>query len=191
MEEDLLIQISNKIRAFRKERGMTLQELADKAKVSKGLISQIENSRTIPSLLVLIDIVLALEVDLNYFFKGIGSNINGPMILVKRKEEYEAFEKESAEGFLYQRIFTKTFKNTTVDIVLLDLSKDAQRPMVETEAFEFKYIIRGKIEYIFPDRTIELNKGDAMLFDGRISHNPRTISDENALMLIVYFFDSN
>lgn len=113
------------------------------------------------------------------------------MILVKRKEEYEAFEKESAEGFLYQRIFTKTFKNTTVDIVLLDLSKDAQRPMVETEAFEFKYIIRGKIEYIFPDRTIELNKGDAMLFDGRISHNPRTISDENALMLIVYFFDSN
>lgn len=69
MEEDLLIQISNKIRAFRKERGMTLQELADKAKVSKGLISQIENSRTIPSLLVLIDIVLALEVDLNYFLK--------------------------------------------------------------------------------------------------------------------------
>lgn len=191
MEEDLLIQISNKIRLFRKERGMTLQELADKAKVSKGLISQIENSRTIPSLLVLIDIVLALEIDLNHFFKGIGNDANGPLILVKRKEEFETFEKESAEGFLYQRIFTKTFKNATVDIVLLELAKDAKRPMVETEAFEFKYILRGKVEYIFPDRTIELNEGDAMLFDGRISHNPRTVSKENALILIVYFFDSN
>lgn len=191
MEEDLLIQISNKIRQFRKERGMTIQELADKAKVSKGLISQIENSRTIPSLLVLIDIVLALEIDLNHFFKGIGNDGNGPLILVKRKEEFETFEKESAEGFLYQRIFTRSFKNATVDIVLLDLAKNAKRPMVETEAFEFKYILRGKIEYVFPDRTIELNEGDAMLFDGRISHNPRTISKENALMLIVYFFDTN
>ncbi|UKJ08179.1 helix-turn-helix domain-containing protein [Solitalea lacus] len=191
MEEHLLIQISTKIRDYRKERGMTLQELADKANVSKGLISQIENNRTIPSLMVLLDIVSALEVDLNQFFKGIGQNNNTSLILVKRKNEYEAFEKELAKGFFYKRIFTKSLKNTTVDIVLLELSKDAQRQMVETEAFEYKYILKGKVEYVFPDQVIELNEGDSMLFNGRISHNPRTISDESALMLIVYFFENN
>ncbi len=51
MQEDILIQISNRLRELRKDKNITLQELADKAGVSKGLISQVENSRTIPSLL--------------------------------------------------------------------------------------------------------------------------------------------
>ncbi|WP_409994912.1 helix-turn-helix domain-containing protein [Chitinophaga pinensis] len=41
----------------RREKNITVQDLADRAKVIKGLISQIENSRTIPSLIVLIDII--------------------------------------------------------------------------------------------------------------------------------------
>ena len=57
MQEDILIQISTNIKERRREKGITVQELADRAKVSKGLISQIENSRTIPSLIVLIQII--------------------------------------------------------------------------------------------------------------------------------------
>jgi DNA-binding XRE family transcriptional regulator len=48
MQEDILIQISNKIKGARKGKNATVQELATKAHVSKGLISQIENNRTIP-----------------------------------------------------------------------------------------------------------------------------------------------
>jgi transcriptional regulator with XRE-family HTH domain len=57
MEDDVLIQISNRIKDTRREKNITVQELASRANVSKGLISQIENSRTIPSLIVLIDII--------------------------------------------------------------------------------------------------------------------------------------
>ena len=73
MEDDVLIQISNRIKDKRREKNITVQELASRANVSKGLISQIENSRTIPSLIVLIDIIKALEIDLNAFFKDIDS----------------------------------------------------------------------------------------------------------------------
>src|SRR3546814_12920395 len=97
MQEDILLQISNNIRIRRKEIGITMQELADRARVSKGLISQIENSRTIPSLMVLIGIINALDMDLNLFFKGIGAESKAPPILVKRRDEYQYFEKETAE----------------------------------------------------------------------------------------------
>src|ERR1700760_2466168 len=103
MEEDVLIQISNRIKDRRREKNITVQELAARASVSKGLISQIENSRTIPSLIVLIDIIKALEIDLNEFFKDIRTRAEHP-IIVKRKTEYEHFEKEHAIGFHYQRI---------------------------------------------------------------------------------------
>lgn len=189
MEEDILIQISNRIKERRREKNITVQELAIRANVSKGLISQIENSRTIPSLIVLIDIIKALEIDLNEFFKDMRSKSDHPPVLVKRKQEYDHFEKEHADGFHYQRIFTQSISKSTVDIVILELEPDATRPLVETEAFEYKYILSGQIAYQFNDDTIILNQGDSMLFDGRISHTPKNMGDTKASMLVIYFFE--
>ncbi len=189
MEEDILIQISNHIKERRREKNITVQELAIRANVSKGLISQIENSRTIPSLIVLIDIIKSLEIDLNEFFKDIRSKSNPAPILIKRKSDYEHFEKEHATGFHYQRIFTQSITQSTIDIVILELEPGASRPMVETEAFEYKYILTGEIDYKFANETVTLQQGDSMLFDGRIPHTPLNLGKATASMLVVYFFE--
>jgi len=188
MEEDIVIQISNHIKEKRREKNITVQELASRANVSKGLISQIENSRTVPSLIVLIDIIKALDIDLNVFFKDIHNKSTQPVILVKRQSEYEHFEKEHAMGFHYQRVFTQFITQSTVDIVILELEPNASRPMVETEAFEYKYILSGQVDYVFKEQTISLSKGDSLLFDGRISHTPKNTGKSIATMLVVYFF---
>ncbi|MFT2008234.1 helix-turn-helix domain-containing protein [Pontibacter sp. 13R65] len=189
MNEDILVQIGNQIKERRKNKGITIQELADKASVSKGLISQIENSRAIPSLMVLIGIIKALEVDLNVFFREIDTASTGKTILVKRHHEYYYFEKEHALGFHYHRIFTRNIEQSTVDIVLLELEPNASRPMVVTEAFEYKYIITGTIEYCFENEVVTLSEGDSMLFDGRIPHTPRNSGEGKAVMLVIYFFE--
>ncbi|MFD1768331.1 helix-turn-helix domain-containing protein [Sphingobacterium suaedae] len=190
MENNTIFKISAKIKEIRKEKGITIQELADKAGVSKGLISQIENNRTVPSLLVLINIVSALEVDLNEFFQDFKSNEEAGPIIVRKKSDYEAFEKEQAIGFLYKRIIATSMDSSTLDIVLLELAVDSVRPMVETEAFEYKYIVSGKVQYVFSDSTVELEAGDSIFFDGRIAHTPKNVGTEPAVMLIVYFFDA-
>jgi len=141
--------------------------------------------------LVLVNIIRALEVDLNQFFKDIATNSLLAPVIIKRKNEYESFEKEQAIGFMYQRIFTKTFKNSTVDIVLLELEPDATRPMVVTEAFEYKYILSGKVEYVFEDQQYSLSEGDSMIFDGRLPHTPKNLTGQKAIMLIIYFFEQN
>ncbi|WP_426668911.1 helix-turn-helix domain-containing protein [Mucilaginibacter sp. McL0603] len=189
MEDDILIQISNRIKERRREKNITVQELASLANVSKGLISQIENSRTIPSLIVLIDIIKALEIDLNEFFKDIRTKSKLSPILIKRKDEYEHFEKEHANGFHYQRILTRFIDHSTVDIVILNLEPNATRPLVETDAFEYKYILAGEIEYQFKEEKIRLSQGDSMLFDGRIPHTPKNLGSQTASMLVVYFFE--
>lgn len=189
MRSDILIQISNRIKERRREKNITVQELSLRANVSKGLISQIENSRTIPSLIVLIDIIKALEIDLNSFFKDIRSKDGESPVIIKRKAEYEHFEKEDTEGFNYQRIFTHSIAQSTVDFVILELAPNAKRPMVQTEAFEYKYVLQGKVEYQFEEETYVLNEGDSMLFDGRIAHTPRNLGRQTARMLVIYFFE--
>ncbi|MDH7460001.1 XRE family transcriptional regulator [Chitinophagaceae bacterium 26-R-25] len=188
MQDDIIIRISQRIKELRKDRGITIQELANRAQVTKGLISQIENSRTIPSLIVLIEIIKALDVDLNNFFKDISSQSES-LVVIKRRNEYEHFEKESATGFDYHRIFSRHIKNTTIDIVLLDLQPGASRPMVQTEAFEYKYIIQGQVSYEFEKETITLETGDSMLFDGRLFHTPHNLGNTVVSMLVIYFFE--
>ncbi|TDQ08314.1 helix-turn-helix domain-containing protein [Pedobacter metabolipauper] len=191
MKEDTIVQISNKIKEKRREQNITVQELADRAKVSKGLISQIENSRTIPSLIVLIDIIKALNIDLNSFFRDFRNSGDHPVVLVKKAAEYEHFEKEDAEGFLYQRIFTRSINKGTVDIVMLQLEPNAVRPMVETEAYEYKYIISGSVSYNINNEIYELSAGDSLLFDGRTSHTPTNTGKDKATMLVIYFFEGS
>ncbi|MBE9586458.1 helix-turn-helix domain-containing protein [Mucilaginibacter sp. JRF] len=191
MEDDILIQISNRIKERRREKNITVQELATRANVSKGLISQIENSRTIPSLIVLIDIIKSLDIDLNVFFKDIHDKSESAEPIIKRKADYEHFEKEDAEGFHYQRIFTRSIKNSTVDFVILELAPGSHRELVQTEAYEYKYILSGEIVYQFTDKNYTLKQGDSMLFDGRLAHTPKNMTDKPASMLIVYFFEES
>lgn len=189
MEQEVIVQISNKIKSVRKDRGLTLQEVADRASVTKGLISQIENGRTIPSLLVLIQIVKALEIGLDEFFNDLNLYGKEGKIVIQRKEDYQRFEKETASGYEYFRIFTKKINACTIDIVLLEIHPRAERDFVQTEAFEYKYMISGRVKYQFRDQEIELNEGDSMLFDGRIEHNPINLGEMPAKMLVVYFFE--
>lgn len=188
MQEDIIIQISNRLRDLRKEKNITLQELADAAGVSKGMLSQVENNRTIPSLTVLLNIIKSLQVDFNDFFKDINLLAPESKVIFRKKDQYQSFEKENAIGFYYQRLFSTTVQDYHVDFVLLRLSSDAQRPMVRTDAYEFKYIIKGKVTYLIGEESFDMEEGDSIFFDAGELHNPVNRGKEDALMLVLYIF---
>lgn len=187
MQGAFIIEVSKRIKKKRTEKQLTLQELADKSGVTKGLISQIENGRTIPSLPVLFNIIQSLEIGVSDFFTKL--NLSEPMVVVQRKEDYESFEKENTTGFIYKRVFTRNLKESTVDFVLLEIQPEAQRQVVSTEAFEYKYILKGEIEYLINGQIYNLKEGDSLFFDGRLPHVPKNRTTENCTMLILYFFD--
>lgn len=188
MGDAFLLEISRRVRERRLEKKLTVQELADRCKVSKGFISQVENGRTVPSLPVIFNIIQALDMEVGRFFENI--HTSEPKILVQKKSDYQPFQKEEAAGFLYQRIFTHSIESSTTDFVLLELEKNAYREEVETDAYEFKYIIKGSVEYRINGDTYQLEEGDSLFFDGRLPHVPRCTGGENSVMLIVYFFNT-
>ena len=60
------MQLGKKIRDLRLRRGLTVQQLAEASGLSKGFISQVENSRTSPSLATLQDLARSLETSVAY-----------------------------------------------------------------------------------------------------------------------------
>ena len=188
MQEDIIIQISKRLKDIRKEKVITLQQLAEEAGVTKGMLSQVENSRTIPSLTVLLNLIKALQVDFNEFFKDINLQPKDSKVIFKKKEQYQPFEKENAKGFYYQRLLSTTIHEYHADFVLLRLERDSERDFVSTDAFEFKYLLKGKIKYKIGEETYEMEEGDSLFFDGTELHNPYNTGEEDALILVIYIF---
>jgi transcriptional regulator with XRE-family HTH domain len=184
---DYLIGIGKRIKDIRKKNKKTISTVANAAEVSNGLISRIENGRTIPSLPVLLNIINALEIEVSDFFEGMPKPTAANYI-VSRAEDNSIIEKEDdAKGFTYQYIFGKQLSSIGFEVVLLEVKPNSQREKVETDAFEFKYMLSGECSYVIGDDEILLKEGDSIFFDGRIPHVPMNRSKTSAKMLVLYF----
>lgn len=84
------MDIGNRVKDLRIKKGLTQEELADRAELSKGFISQLERDLTSPSISTLVDILQCLGTDLSDFFtKDVDSQI------VFHQNDY--FEKEDPQ----------------------------------------------------------------------------------------------
>ncbi len=70
-EERVSTQLGAKIRTLRKERDLTLKQLANKTALSVSLISQIELGKSAASVSTLRKLAAALGVTMSYLFEGI------------------------------------------------------------------------------------------------------------------------
>ena len=75
------MEIGQKIKQLRIQKGLTLEELASRSELTKGFLSQMERDLTSPSIATLNDILEALGTTLAEFFK-------------EEKEEKLVFHKE-------------------------------------------------------------------------------------------------
>ncbi len=190
MKENLYLIIGKKIKEVRLGKSKKLVEVANLAGVSKGLLSKIENGRTIPSLPVMFQIINALEVNLSDFFDSMDtSSLSNKYILVKA-DEYKPIHKEDAQGYHYFSIFNYTFEDTTMQAAYLELEPNAKRDLVTTDGFELIYLIEGNIKYVLDKDTIKMEQGDTLFFDGRIPHVKQNPFGKKAKILVIYFLIS-
>ncbi len=65
-----LTKIGLNILYYRKEKGYTQQQLAEKTSYSKNHIQQIETAKATPSVIALLDIAKALEIPVSKLFES-------------------------------------------------------------------------------------------------------------------------
>ncbi len=192
MHDPILVEIAKKIRSLRQARNLTLHEVAERAEVSKSLLSKVENGRTVPSLPVLVAVIQSLEVDMSSFFEDIGFGRGAHLPYIhQRAADYQPFERERAKGFSYRHVLNQSLQDTTLEVVILDLQPGSEREPLTTDGYEYKFVLRGEVEYQIGDSTVQLATGDSLFFDGRVPHVPINRGKEVASMLVVYLLASS
>jgi len=189
MKNDQLSLIGIRIKQLRAEKKFTLRELAKRSNLSPGLISKIENFRTMPSLSVLLDIAVALQVDVSDLVRNLNANGDEPYILVKR-EGGELESREDSPELSYKFLLAQKLGTYSIRVNKIEIPAKAYRKLIATNAFELLYVITGKICYFFKDHEVEIQTGDTLYFDGRLPHGVRNHSEEKAELLKVYFISA-
>ncbi len=185
MNSNILLLIGRKLKDIRIQKKIKLVKLASKAKISKGLLSQIENNRTIPSLPVLLQIINVLEIDYSSFFEGIENQTSTQLVFI-RKEDYTRIEKEDAIGFQYLSILSENINHVNFQFNILELKPDARRDTVLTNGYTYILMLTGEVEYIVGENSFILNEGDSLFFNGSVPHVPRNYSGKTATLFVLY-----
>lgn len=172
------MQLGRKIRDLRLRRGLTVQQLAELTGLSKGFISQVENSRTSPSLATLQDLARALETSVAY--------------LVVEEDQAPHLVRAS------ERPKLQIGGNTSCVEVLsaqprrnLELIQAELPPGVAAgdkrhyhHGEEVVLCLEGRVTLHCGEHTMVLEAGDSCHFDGRVHHAVENSGEVVARVLI-------
>lgn len=156
------MEIGKKVKQYRTQNGLTLEELASRTELTKGFLSQIENDLTSPSISTLGDIVEALGMDMSSFFKEEDSEQ-----FVFTSEDYFVDDKE---GSKITWIVPNAQKNEMEPIVLELEPGASSNEVLPHEGEELGYVLSGKVTMVMGDERITVKKGQTFYINGDIEH---------------------
>jgi transcriptional regulator with XRE-family HTH domain len=180
--------ISKNIQLIRKKCGLTLTEVAQKAKITKSNLSKIENGHISTPISTLIRIAEVLKVPLSHFFT---EPEESPPYILTRKGKGKIFAREGIQfGYSYQSLSMGIW-NKNLEPFLLTLPPGAEHDdFFQHEGEEFIFVVSGRVEFFLGDQILSLESGDSLLFDSNIKHTGKSLDNKEATLLCV-FLQSN
>lgn len=152
------MDIGNRLKDLRVLKGLTQEELADRAELSKGFISQVERNLTSPSIATLMDILQCLGLTIGEFF-----NEEPEEQIVFGHQDY--FEKVDTElNNTIKWIIPNAQKHIMEPILLTLQAAGSTYPDNPHEGEEFGYVLSGSISIHLGNRIYRAKKGESFYF---------------------------
>ena len=169
------MDIGAKLKELRILKGLTQEELADRAELSKGFISQLERDSTSPSIATLMDILQCLGTSIGEFF-----NETPEEQIVFGKTDY--FEKHDLELKNEIKWIIPNAQKNMMEPILLTLEPGGETyPDNPHEGEEFGYVLQGNITIHIGSKTYKAKKGESFYF---VSDKKHYLSSKAGAVLI-------
>lgn len=174
--------IGKKLKDTRLKNDMTIQDLADRSRVSSNMISRIERGLTIPSVEILMKLANAFGMSISYFVEEAEK---GSTLVFTPKGSGEPiffFEDKHQITSLTQGIRDPSF-TVFYDTIEAGCSS-GEGGMVHTGE-EFAQVIEGSLEFVIDGDRYVLKEGDSLVFKASLPHRWRNVHQGTTLVLWV------
>jgi transcriptional regulator with XRE-family HTH domain len=173
VDNDVVARIAKKIRATRLEKKLTIQQLANRTRVSKGLLSKIENMRTVPSLPVFVTLIQSLDVSLRDFFKDLVLT-DGKGYQLIRKERYMSETVKGQNGINCHHLLLQNIYDSTWEVAIVSIVPGDSGKFPTSSGYVFLFVISGSNHVEISDDVVILNEGDVMWFESSTDRSFKT-----------------
>jgi transcriptional regulator with XRE-family HTH domain len=178
------------VRQLRLDHNLTIAAVSERAGISRGMLSKIENSLAATSLETLEQLANALGVTLAKLFQNYNLP-RGAAQLVKKGEGMEVVRRGTSVGHTYQLLAYDQGPHKTFEPFLISLEDSLEQfPAFEHPGTEFIHMLEGVLEYRVGEETFVLNSGDSLTFRGEIPHRPENLIKTPIKFLAIIHYDS-
>ena len=152
------VEIGKNVLILRGGRGLSQEELADRAELSKGFISQVERDLTSPSIATLMDILQCLGTTIGEFFNEAPEE----QIVFGRQDYFEKTDADFRNNIKW--IIPNAQKNVMEPILLTLEAGGSTYPDNPHEGEEFGYVLSGSLSIHLGNRVYKAKKGESFYY---------------------------
>ena len=176
--------MSIKLKLLRTQAGLTLEELARAADLTRGYVSKLERGLSIPSVGAALKLAKALQVPVEEVFAS--PSKNDPVTI------HRATKAAGPEGPRAPRIVSGALPQNRMVAFLHDPSSEPvrNRPLTHHHGEEILYVLKGQVTLQLAGRTETLRMGDCAHFNSSIPHRITSIGKQQASVLLVIAQDA-
>ncbi|GGP09635.1 helix-turn-helix domain-containing protein [Oceanobacillus neutriphilus] len=180
-----LHKIGEKIKYARRRENKTQQEIADASKISKSLLSKIENGQTASAIATLSRICDSLHIQLTWV---LDDNEEQDIVVQKKRNRPQKVGDESM-GYSYEILANRSqysgIEPTIVHVTPKSLNLRDEKTYTHSQD-EFIYILEGEIELLYDGKKQLLQTGDSAYFAGSKPHLFLPVDDQEAKVLTCF-----
>lgn len=177
------MHVGELIRKFRKEREMTLLELADKSHVALATLSRIENGRMTGTLQSHMNICEALDLTLPELYKDLPSSKKTLEAAPRSaKPSVSLRNKKSSSEML---ISNPADKKMMPVVIRMSVGGSTNAEESKSGIEKFIYVLDGKVEAVIGEAKYSLSKGDTLYFAASVAHHFRNTAHAESRLLVV------
>jgi transcriptional regulator with XRE-family HTH domain len=159
----------------RQAQRLTIQEVAELAGISRGMLSRIENGQATPSLDTLARVCDAVQLTLSNLFKDHDSP-EGNARYVPQGQGMVVVRRGTRRGHSYELLSYDQGPKKLFEPFLVTLDDQSEVfPRFQHPGVEFIYILKGQLDYRHGKHVYSLRPGDALTFQGSIPHGPERL----------------
>ncbi len=174
------MDIGEKLRQLRQQRGLTQEEMADRCELSKGFISQVERNLASPSIATLTDMLECLGVSLASFF----GDKSDEKIVFMPQDMFEKVDEEQLHGTVTWLI--PDAQKNEMEPILMDIGEGgASDPLPPSEGEEFGYVLQGSVFLVMGEKKARVKAGCSFCIHPRESHYLMNAGKQKARVLWV------
>lgn len=176
--------MSLSFKLLRLRANLTLEEVAKATGVTRGYLSKIERGLVKPSVGSALKLAKVLDVSVDELF---GDPEADETVVVTRATS--GTTQATLRGAPRLVASTRGGNRMVAFVVRPGETPEQNHPMSHHEGDELLFVLEGRVRLELPNRTEDLERGDAVQFNGAVPHKLTSISGGDAEVLIVIRID--